>query len=121
MKALYCADCGDLVVLRYHGWRSCECGASRGCYVTRTPAPGESDARIEGVRAFVVGIANDEFEKAFTNMRRWPRVEGIGAYHDYDYYCVEMQFKSWFFGPNALASTRETPAPRELVNEATHG
>ena len=101
MKALYCPHCGDLVTLR-HKTRRCECGKCEGRYVG-----GKNDPRatVRGPQVQVIGIDNHQLRIALGTTLAMDVVPDKG---DYDYRLWYLHFPAWFYGPNALKTTRDT-------------
>ncbi len=101
MKLLYCPYCFDLVTLRQHT-RRCECGKCAGRYVG---AKNDPRATVRGPNVQVIGVDNFQFRLALATTLGMDIVPDKG---DYDYRLWYLNFSTWFFGPNALKTTKDT-------------
>ena len=78
MKAIWCDDCRDLVVLRKGLIRECSCGAHAGTYLS------DNITAVISKEAFVVGLDNNSFLNAVASCN-WAR-ENVEHRVDY-FFC----------------------------------
>lgn len=68
-KLIYCLKCKDIIKLKYHEMKYCECGKSGGMYAAENSGIPDKEtgivgyAKIVGDDAVVLGIANEDLSR----------------------------------------------------------